>query len=92
MLQAQPLGRAHIPGAETTDTCVPGIATGRPRQLRGKGVEQIEEGPGEDDDVVDVHIGLNDHRCHANAFRSRGGAGSNKRIQEINVSPQKSCD
>lgn len=72
------------------DTCVPGIGTGCPGQLRGEGAEQIEEGPGENDDVVDIQIGLNDHRRQTNAFRSGGGAGSNKRIHEINVSPKKS--
>lgn len=88
--QAQPLGRDHIPGVETIDTCVPGIGTGCPGQLRGEGAEQIEEGPGENDDVVDVQIGLDDHRCQTNAFRSGEGAGSSKRIHEINISPKKS--
>lgn len=76
--QAQPLRRGPLPGAEMMDTCVPGIGTGCPGQLRGKGAEQVEESPGEDDDVVDVQVGLNDHRRQTNAFGSRAGMGSNK--------------
>lgn len=57
------------------DTCVPAIGTGRPGQLRGEGAEQVEEGPGQDDDVVDVQIGLDDHRSQTNAYGKRGGMG-----------------
>lgn len=71
------------PRADTTSTCVPGVGAGSPGQLGGKGAEQVEEGPGEDDDVVDVQIGLDDHRRQANALC---GAGSNKGVPETSVS------
>lgn len=66
----QPLGGAHIPGAAMIDTCVPGIGAGGPGQLRGKGAEQIEEGPGEDDDVVYTHSGVlvNSKHCHLQQY------------------------
>lgn len=57
------------------DTCVPRIGTGCPGQLRGKGAEQIEEGPSEDDNVVDVQIGLDDHGRQTDACGGRGGMG-----------------
>lgn len=64
--------------AETMDTCVPAIGTGCPGQLRGKGAEQVKEGPGEDNDVVDVQIGLDDHRCQTDACVGGGGQGMGK--------------
>lgn len=88
--QAGPLGTAHIPGAEAMNTCVPGIGTRRPGQLRGKGAEQVEEGPGKDDDVVDVQIGLNDHRCQTNAFRVGYGGAKKTRASKRSMSVQKS--
>lgn len=84
--QSRPLGTAYIPEAETMNTCVPGIGTRRPGQFRGKGAEQVEKGPGEDDDVVDVQIGLNDHRRQTNAFR--GGVGEGPKNQE---NPRDQC-
>ena len=33
-------------------TGVPGVAAGRPGKLRAEGGEQVEESPGQDDDVV----------------------------------------
>lgn len=69
----RPHGRAR-----TMPTCVPGVGTGRPGQFRGKGAEQVEEGPGEDDDVVHVQVGLNDHGRQADAFRSTGGVGATR--------------
>lgn len=35
-------------------TCVPVVPTAGPRQLRGEAVEEVENGPGEDHDVVYV--------------------------------------
>lgn len=49
-------------------TCVPGIGTSCPGKFRGEGAEQVEECPGQDDDVVDVQKGLDDHRCYTNAL------------------------
>lgn len=69
------LGRGPVPGAQTTHTCVPVMGTSGPGQLRGKGAEQVEESPGKDDDVVDVQIGLDDHRRRTNAFGSAAGEG-----------------
>jgi hypothetical protein len=71
------------------NTCVPGIGAGCPGQLRGEGAEEVEKGPGKDNDIVDVQIGLDDHRRQTNAFRDgRGGA---KRFQEINISKKIYC-
>lgn len=41
-------------------TWVPGVIAAGPWQHWGEGAEEVEECPGEDDDVVDVQIGLND--------------------------------
>lgn len=35
-------------------TCVPVVATAGPRQLRGEAVEEVEDGPGQNHDVVHV--------------------------------------
>lgn len=76
LTQAQSLGRGPGPGAESVDTCVPSIGAGCPGQLRGKGAEQVEEGPSEDDDVVDVQIGLDDHGRQTDACGRRGAWGA----------------
>lgn len=64
------MGKAPWQGGHT-HTCVPGVAARRPGQLPGERAEQVEESPGKDDDVIDVQVRLNDHRCHANAFGSK---------------------
>lgn len=66
-----PTSWARSHGRADTHTCVPGVAARCPGQLPGEGAEQVEESPGKDDDVVDVQVRLNDHRCHANAFGSK---------------------
>lgn len=40
-------------------TCVPCVVAGCPRQIPGEGVGQIEDSPGEHNDVVDVEQGNN---------------------------------
>lgn len=35
-------------------TCVPVVTAGRPRQLSGEAVEEVEDGPGKDHYIVDV--------------------------------------
>lgn len=47
----------------STHTCVPAVGAGSPGQLRTEGREQVEESPGQDDDVV--HAGVQDHHLTA---------------------------
>lgn len=35
-------------------TCVPGVVAGSPGQIPGEAVGQVEDGPGQHNDVVDV--------------------------------------
>ena len=49
------------------------MGAGGPGQLEGEGAEQVEEGPGQDDDVVDVQIGLDDHGRQPNALGTGWG-------------------
>lgn len=50
-----------------------------PRQLSGEGGEEVEQGPGDDDVVVEAHIEGNEDHCKAHTcqtFREavKGGA------------------
>ena len=67
------------PGPNPTGTCVPGVGAGGPGQLGGEGAEQVEEGPGQDDDIVDVQIGLDDYRRQPNALGTGWGVGVGNR-------------
>lgn len=57
-------------------TCVPLVVTCGPRQGAFKGVIQVDEGPGQHHDVVDVQIGHDDLGCHAHPCRMGGGVKS----------------
>ena len=35
-------------------TCIPLVAATSPGEVRGEAAEEVEEGPGQDNDVVDV--------------------------------------
>ena len=63
------------PSPNPTGTCVPGVGARGPGQLGGEGAEQVEEGPGQDDDIVDVQIGLDDYRRQPNALGTGLGWG-----------------
>lgn len=67
------------PSPNLTGTCVPGVGAGGPGQLGGEGAEQVEEGPGQDDDVVDVQIGLDDYRRQPDALGTGRGVGVGNR-------------
>ena len=68
-----PLGRAssRLNKEKSTGgslTCVPCVVAGGPGQVPGEGVGQVEDGPGQDDDVIEVQQSHNDlcgvaHSC-----------------------------
>lgn len=45
-----------------TPTCIPIVSTAGPWQLGGKTVEEVEDGPGKDHDVIHVEMSF-DHLC-----------------------------
>lgn len=45
---------AAVPPQPPPPTCVPVVATSGPRQLCGEAVEEVEDGPGKDHDVVHI--------------------------------------
>lgn len=53
-------------------TCVPHVVACGPRQGAFKGVIQVDEGPGQHHDVVDVQIGHDDLGRHTHPCRMEG--------------------
>lgn len=43
------------------------MPTGSPGKLSGEAIAQVEDGPGQDDDVIDIEVRLNHLRCIADA-------------------------
>lgn len=67
-------GAPGTPGAGLTR--VPRVVTVRPGQHRLEAVGQVEESPGQDDDVV--HAAVQDHHLAGIAESCRGGGGGRK--------------
>ena len=56
-------------------TCGPGVVAGGPGQIPGEGVGQVEDGPGQHDDVIEVqqrhdHLGGIAHSCNIGKQRT----------------------
>lgn len=53
-------------------TCVPPVVTGGPRRWTVEGVIEVEDGPGQHHDVVDVEVGDDDLGRHSDPCRTEG--------------------
>lgn len=60
-----------LPGAKgsSTPTCVPFMITAAPGKVNGERTEEIEQGPGQDNDVVEVQEHNDDLRGITNSCR-----------------------
>lgn len=66
-----PLGKNSKRAGAAALTGVPRVVTGGPRRWAFEGVHQVEDGPGQHHDVVDVQVGHNHLRCHSDPCRKR---------------------
>lgn len=61
-------------------TCVPVVAAAPPGQVDGEAAEEVEEGPGQDDDVVDVEKDDNGLGGIADTWAEAHGAGDTGQV------------
>lgn len=64
--------RQSVRRANAGLTCVPPVVTGGPGRRAVEGVIEVEDGPGQDHDVVDVEVGDDDLGRHSDACRAEG--------------------
>lgn len=57
-------------------TGVPHVVTCRPRKWTFEGVDQVEDGPGQHHDVVDVQVGHDHLRSHSDPCRKQSHTSS----------------
>lgn len=67
-LRYQPTVQQLFSSDPPESTCVPVVSTAGPGQLGGKAVEEVEDCPGQDHDVVDVEMSLNHLRRIADTW------------------------